>query len=285
MTYDISDRSLLRLAYTSSVNRPEFRELAPFDFFDFTINSNVAGNASLTTATIQNIDLRYEFYPSPSELISVGAFYKYFKDPIESFALSNSGTLSYTFINAQSATSYGLEVEIRKSFASLSQRKLFQNLSFVANGSLIQSNIELGNTVKTVDQSGAVVTVPVDNQDKSRPMMNQSPYLVNAGLYYNDEDKGWQFSILYNVFGRRIFIVGNDNSPTIYEMPRNILDFTAAKTFGKRLELRFGIQDILNNAFRLVQDSDRNGQITDRDQTIRSFKRGAYTTLGISYRF
>lgn len=122
--------------------------------------------------------------------------------------------------------------------------------------------------------------------------MNQSPYLINAGVYYANAN-GWQANVLYNVAGPRIFAVGNVNSPTVYEMPRNIIDLNVSKTFNKRWEVRLGIQDLLNQSIRLSQDFNRNSKIdkdvtsqtANADQTIRSFKRGSYSTLSLVYSF
>ncbi len=288
ISYDISDKSLLRLAYSMSVNRPEFRELAPFDFFDFPFNANVIGNSNLKTATIQNIDARWELYPSPEELISIGVFYKNFQNPIENFLLftSNLGSLSYSFVNSKSAISGGAEIEIRKSLGAITSNSFLQNLSIVTNASIIFTKIDLGTTVELPDPSGAVSRVDVASiQDQNRPMMNQSPYLINAGVYYNSENSGWQFSVLYNVYGTRLFAVGNPIVPSVYEMPRNVIDLAFTKRLTKKVEIRGGIQDILNQAVQLRQDADRNGKIDGNDPTVRSFRRGSVINLGLSYNF
>jgi len=83
--YNISDRSLFRVAYSRTVNRPEFRELAPFLYYDFELEQGVQGNPNLKTATIDNIDIRWEMYPNPGEALIVGAFYKAFSNPIEQY--------------------------------------------------------------------------------------------------------------------------------------------------------------------------------------------------------
>ncbi|TAG07393.1 MAG: TonB-dependent receptor [Cytophagia bacterium] len=289
ITYEMNDKSLVRAAYSMTVNRPEFRELVPFDFFDFNFNSFVIGNPELKTATIQNADLRWEYYPSVGELISVGVFYKHFTNPIETFLmLSNGGpnNLGYSFINAKTATNYGVEFEFRKSFAGLLDGKFFDNLSFSANASFIKSTVDLGDVVRSPQSDGSVSTLNVkDSQDKERPMVYQSPYLINAGFYYTDETSGWQASLLYNVFGRRIFAVGSINNPTMYEIPRNIIDLSIAKRVNKKVELRFGVQDLLNQAFLIKQDSNIDGAINGQDKTIRSFRRGQYMTFGFNYNF
>jgi outer membrane receptor protein involved in Fe transport len=285
LVYNLNDKQLVRLAYAYTVNRPEFRELAPFNYFDFALNADIIGNRNLTTAKIQNIDARWEYYPSPSELISFGAFYKHFRNPIENF-LREGSLISYTFINAQEATSYGVEAEVRKSFSELSSSRFIQNLTFVGNASYIISNVNLGDFV-TVDplvnrdplQVGALV-------DQNRPLQNQSPYLINGGFYYNDDELGLQVNALYNIFGKRLFAVGTINNPTIYEMPRGVLDLNINKSLGQKFELRLNLQDILNQRVRLEQDFNRDGKITGSDrQTVRSFRRGQYFTLGLVYNF
>jgi len=291
-TYKLSPKQNLRLAYSYTVNRPEFREQAPFSYYDFAFNADVRGNQTLVTSTIQNLDAKWEFYPADGEVLSVTGFYKFFDKPIENFLLPQANGLAYTFINSKSATSYGVELEARKSLAK-TDVSFLNNLTLVGNLSLIKSRIRLGDFVQAPDLSGAIQNYDLKGiTDAVRPMMNQSPYLVNLGLYYADA-KGWQANVLFNVFGPRIFAVGNINNPTVYEMPRNVLDLNVSKVFNKRFEVRLGIQDILNQAFRLDQDFNRNGKIdADRtsqtanaDQQIRSYRRGSYSTVSLVYSF
>jgi TonB-dependent receptor len=292
-TYKLSEQTNFRLAYSSTVNRPELRELAPFAYFDFNLLAEIRGNTELKTAKIQNIDAKWEFYPTPNELISITGFYKHFTDPIETFLIPQGNGLAYTFTNALSAQNYGVEVEFRKGFPN-SASIFLQNLQLVGNASLIQSRINLGETVRAPGLSGQVESYPLTNiTDSKRALANQSPYLINAGLYYADQNTGWQANILYNVAGARIFAVGNQNNPTIYEMPRNVVDLNISKLFNKRYEIRLGIQDLLNAKYRYVQDFNGDGKIgpdvtsesANADQNIRIFRRGQYITLTGIYTF
>ncbi|MGA0556877.1 TonB-dependent receptor domain-containing protein [Larkinella sp. VNQ87] len=289
--YKLSERTNLRLAYSSSVNRPEFRELAPFSYYDFNLLADIRGNTTLTTATIQNVDAKWEFYPSTGELISVTGFYKHFNKPVESFLLLQGNGFAYTFINAQSARNYGVEVEIRKGFAKAPSAFL-QNLTVVGNLSLIRSTVNVGDVVTAPDLGGEIQQYR-GVTDAERPLAGQSPYLINAGLYYTAPKTGWQANVLYNVFGQRIFAVGNIQNPTVYEMPRHVVDLNLTKQFNKKIELRLGIQDILNQYVRFAQDFNRDGKIgndatsasPDADQNIRKFRRGSYYTVSAIYTF
>lgn len=265
---------MLRLAYFQSVNRPEFRELAPFAYYDFNFNNVLYGNDSLQIATIHNADFRWEFYPTPNEIISVGAFYKYFLNPIEMFFVPGSGsggTRNFTFDNAAFAKSIGAEVEIRKSMQEVFTQKFLQDFSLLVNASYIISEVELG--------SKAI------GQQNNRPMMGQSPYIVNTGIYYDNKESQLQVNALYNVIGKRIFAVGTFGTPDIYEMPRNVVDLNISKGIGKHFSIKCSVQDILNNRVWLLQDSDENGLLDNRDETVMEFKRGTYFTLGVNAKF
>ncbi|HEX9958692.1 MAG TPA: TonB-dependent receptor, partial [Fibrella sp.] len=275
----------------ATINRPEFREIAPFEYYDFSLLATIRGNTTLTTATIQNVDAKWEFYPTPSELISVTGFYKHFRNPIESLLLLKPNVLSYTFMNAQSAQNYGVEIEIRKGFQE-SASEILKNLTVVGNLSLIKSRVDVGDVITAPDLGGEIQQYR-GLTTNARPLAGQSPYLLNLGVYYAAPRSGWQGNILYNVFGQRIFAVGNVDVPSIYEMPRHVVDLNLTKTLNNRIELRLGIQDILNQPFQLAEDFNRDGKIgTDvtsqtagADQTRRSFRRGSYYTVSAIYTF
>jgi len=272
--YNFSEKMLVRFAYGKTVNRPEFREMAPFGFYDFNYNLVKKGNPGLKTAFIHNFDLRWEYYPSPNEIIMAGIFYKRFLNPIESSFVPGAGTAGtkiFTYNNADMAESKGIEVEIRKSLEGLTGSKFIDNIFMVFNTALINSRVELGQ------QAG------LGQSYTERPMQGQSPFIVNAGLYYSDPVKSLQVSVLYNVIGKRIFMIGYDDYPEIYEMPRNLLDLTITKGIGEKLEIKAGVRDILNQEQLLLQDGNQDG-IFDRrnDQNIEYSFPGTVFSLGLS---
>ena len=271
-TYAFNQRSMLRAGASISVNRPEFREIAPAPYFDFVNLLEVIGNPNLDIATIYNGDVRYEFYPNPTELISIGGFYKYFNKPIESVFENTSGANTITFENAKNAYSYGLEAEVRKSLLDLSENKFVQNLSLVLNAALVKSEVQL------TDDRAAY-------QPGKRAMVGQSPYVLNTGVYYQNDDRQLQFNVLYNVIGPRIFAAGSNQRQAVYEMPRHQIDLSLTKGIGEHFEIKAGIQDLLNQKTRLIQDSNDDQKITDLDESFRAFRKGQYSTLGITYKF
>jgi outer membrane receptor for ferrienterochelin and colicin len=268
------DTTLIRLAYGKSVNRPEFRELAPFGFYDFSFNLVKKGSDSLRTPSIHNFDLRFEHYPNPGEMITVAFFYKKFIDPIETLFVPGGGSggiKTFTFGNAREAYSRGIEIEVRKSLQGLLPINFLSNLSLMLNASFIQSHVNLG--VASLGQSN------------ERPLQGQSPYIVNTGLFYQNE-KGFQMNILYNVIGRRIFIIGFDAYPDIYQMPRGVLDFNFSKKLKHNMEIKWNFQDVLNQDVLLIQDANRDG-VFDRnsDQVIQRYRPGRTMSIGFGYKF
>ncbi len=270
LTYNLTDKSLFRLAYGITINRPEFRELAPFNYYDFAFDVSRVGNPNLKTPTIHNADFRYEFYPSDGELISIAGFYKNFLNPIEAKVRFAGSGVSFTVDNAEKAYAIGAELEIRKSLKDLTASGFVDNLTLLLNASLIQSRVTTGFI----------------GQENNRQLQGQSPYLVNTGIYYNDVNSGWQVNVLYNVVGTRIFLVGDKElQPTVYEMPRNVIDLNLIKAIGEHWQVKIGIQDLLNQRFRLIQDSNLDQKIDSIDETYQSYRPGTYSTVGLSYKF
>lgn len=273
-SWNISKKSLVRAAWSNTVNRPEFRELAPFSFYDFSSNNVLYGNPALTTATVSNLDARLEMYPSMGDVVSLGVFQKSFTGPIEMFFVpgaGSGGTRNFTFKNAEKAESIGAEVEMHRSLNGIFKEGFLSHLGVLFNGSLIKSTVTLG--------SQAV------GQDNQRPMMGQSPYVVNAGLFYSDTDRKLQCNMVFNTFGKRLWAVGSFGTPDIYEMPTATLDATLSKSLGKHFDLKVGAQNLLNARTLMQQDSNADGKIGGKDEEIMSFRRGIYFSGGLSFRF
>lgn len=271
MSYDLTTTSLIRLAYSKTVNRPEFREIAPFSFYDFDNQADILGNGNLKVADIHNLDLRWEYYPSPTEFISIGTFYKRFINPIETTIDPGADNAVFLFNNADRATNYGAEVEIRKALAYTSASGFLNNTSLVLNAAYIFSEINLRNDGQLVERA-------------NRPMQGQSPYIVNAGLYYQHDKSGWQANVQYNVFGKRIALVGVPGAPTWWEMPRNLLDITVSKQLSPRTQLRLGISDLLNARILFREDANLDTNLGDAEtnKIVRQTRNGQYVSLTVA---
>lgn len=276
LTFSPNNKTNFRFAASRTVARPEFREIASFAFFDFETVASTAGTDSLKRSSIINGDIRWEYYPKPGEVLSLGAFYKNFTDPIE-LRLNEASTGSrrqYEFQNAEKATLYGVEAEFRKSLSFLGVKEWLSNLYFNGNVSLIFSEVTLGN----LDASGNKLP------GTDRPLQGQSPYLINAGFTY-DGASGTNVSLLYNRIGSRLALVGNTQFPDIYEKSRDLVDFQISqKIFKKKGEVRLTVGDILNQQIATYQNKDdKPGFKEGTDAIFSSFKQGTTFTLGFIY--
>jgi len=243
MTYNFTDRTLVRAAYGRTINRPEFREIAPFVYYNFEEKATYYGNPLLKNSYIDNVELRYEFFPNPGDMITLGGFFKHFQSPIEAHLTEYGSGLNYSYNNATSAESYGLEIDMRKSLINLESSgnflRTFRHFVLVFNAALIHSKLHTNDP---------------NERDKVRKMQGQAPYIINTGLFYENPKAGLMISALYNVIGEKIAYVGNASNPHMYQMPRNLLDITMNKKVGKYFILKAGIKDIFNQPVELRQN-------------------------------
>lgn len=270
-SYNITEKGLLRVAYAQTINRPEFREVSPLSYYDFTEKTSVRGNPDLKDCSIQNVDLRFEHYPTPNETFSVAAFYKHFSNPIEMVSVGTGS--SFSFENALGATNYGLELEVKRSLETMIGLK---NFTLSLNASYIYSRVEFANA----------------ETERSRPLQGQSPVVVNTALFYQNDKLGLSTSLMYNVMGKRIVVAAQLNQgqvviPDIYEMPRHVVDFSLNKKIGKKFELKFGIKDLLAQNFRTQQTYEylKDGVSKSATLTNKMYNPGRTWSLGVNYKF
>lgn len=278
-TYKINDQHQVRLSYGRSINRPEFREVSSSVYYDFDLASNVQGNTELKNCYVDNLDLRYEWYPSRGELISLAVFYKHFDSPIEwTYTVAGGTDLIYSYKNAKSANNYGVELDIRKNLGFIG----LKDFSWSFNGALIKSKVQF--------EKGA--------KEEDRPMQGQSPYLINTGIFYKNAPLKMDIALLYNRIGKRIIGVGrsegstgddsNSRVPHSYEMPRNTIDFSLAKKFGEHLELKLNVRDLLAEKIYYKQFADvtySDGSKKEVEEIARCYKPGRNIGLQAIYKF
>ena len=277
-TYSPNVRNAIRASASRTVARPEFREIAPFSFYDYEMNYGVNGNPDLKRTAILNGDLRYEFYPRGGEAITIGTFYKSFNDPIE-LRLDPSSVLdrrNYGYSNADKAYSIGAEFEVRKGLGFINSS--FETFSLFANLTYTYSEVTLASTSGTGGTTSS-----------TRPLQGQSPYLVNAGLQYNSKNTVWSGSLLYNRIGQRLALVGLPDLGfrDIYERPRDQVDIQLAKKiFQKKGELKIIWADLLNPAYMFYENVDNaKAYSASTDRLFSSYTPGSTITVGFTYDF
>lgn len=274
-TYNLNKKNLVRVAYGKSVNRQEFRELSSSVYYDFNLFSDVKGNPDLKQATINNVDIRFEHYPSKGEYVTLALFYKNFKNPIEWTYLDAGGSYTYTFENAKEANNWGVEADIKKDLAFIGLR----NFSLGLNAAYVYSKVNFCKGTSL---------------ERDRAMQGQSPYIINSSLFYDNNKLGISAGLMYNRIGKRIVGIGradtssggsiNNDVPDTYELPRDLIDLSFSKRIGERFELKASLKDILNQNITFTQYPkyvDSNGSVNERSQIAKQFSPGAYFSLSL----
>lgn len=272
LTWAYSDAAQLRLAYSRTVSRPDFRELSSAPYTDPLLDISVIGNPDLQQADIRSADLRWEYYFDALESFSVALFDKRFTRPIELVRTPASGDL-LELRNADSATNRGVELDLFRSFgfledagwvpAALRERLPWVDLYFGANYAWIDSEVDLGANAGI--QTSA-----------QRPLQGQSPYVANLSLAWIPGDGASEATLLYNVAGRRISKVGESGVPDEYEQPFSQLDFSYSRALpwdGWKLKLR--LRNLL----------DPEAEFRQGSETSRLWRKGREASLTLEWTF
>jgi len=246
----------VRAAYSYTLTRPRFRELAPFLFFDYVRRRSISGNPELVTTHIHNADLRWEWFPSEDEVFAVTAFYKQFVDPIEQVLTNVNGNA--TFENAEGGHLFGGELEARTTLGRITPA--LRRFRLGTNLAVMRSRVELGG------EAMMRLTSP------TRPLYGQSPFVVNVNV-------GWvhpavaDIHVLYNVIGARIIDVGAEGLPDTYERPVHRVDLVAARRLTDDLALKLGVSNLLGQRVRVEQG----------DVTVNGYSPGVSVSLGLDW--
>ena len=270
-SYSLTEKMNLRMAYSRTLARPNFRELAPFGSFDFVGDYFLVGNNDLQRTLIDNADLRYEFFPRASEIISLSTFYKNFINPIERaynpIAAAANPELNYRNVNQ--AVLYGAELEFRKSMDFI--YKGLANFTVGVNFMYVFSKVKI--------DSLELISIRANNAQHpgTRDMFGQSPYIINSFLNYTNDSLKFSANLSYNIAGPQLSVVVIGGAPDVYEQPRGQLDFNMSKYLGKNLSLKFSARNLLNSKY--LQTQTYKGE----EYVFQSYRTGSLFSLGINY--
>lgn len=284
--YALTEKQNLRFTYGRTIARPSFKELSFAQIVDPITNRIFNGSlfkypgwdGKLTSTRINNLDLRWEKFMEAGELLSASVFYKSFDDAIELVRIPAAQTSTeFQARNVGDGQVYGLELEVRKQMTFISPT--LSNLLFSGNITLVKSNIQMTDlefeSRKEFQKDGQVIT-------NTRDMAGQSPYVVNLGLSYMNQELGLNAGVFYNVKGRTLYIVGVGLYPDVYTEPYHGVNLSFNKSLGKegKTSIDFKIDNLLNDRVeKFYQSFGAQQQIFD------SMNPGMTFSLGISHRF
>ena len=234
----------------------EFRELAPFQFTEAASLRQVFGNPDLEIAEITNLDLRWEWFPSPGEVLTLSGFHKDLESPIEQVFISTAST-AYSYQNAEEGELYGAELGWRKGLGALAD--WLSPLTFEGNLAYIESEV-------SVRRGGIYQPTNLE-----RDLEGQSPYTVNLSLAYQDPDGTTRAGVYFNLFGERITAAGGSGVPDIVEQPRAQLDLTLKQGLWRDVELKLKAENLLDAEHLWEQSANGITRVQRRYTEGRSF--------------
>ena len=260
MKYQMNEKNSLRFAFSRTVTRPSFIEMAPFLYQESYGSAQIRGNADLQNGYNYNIDLRYELFEKNGDMLSITAYYKHLKAPIERVQTLSGGSAVHSFRNADNGMATGVEIEFRK--------EIVKDLRFGVNGSYMYTNVKL-------PEGGAYT-------NSQRALQGASPYLANADLTYSpafSNDHQLSVALLYNLQGPRIHSVGISGLGDIKQQPVHTLNFTGSYRFNRRFAVKLQVNDLLNQDILFKQEVPTTGDKVE----VERFRKGTGFEVGFSY--
>lgn len=209
LVYQLHPDTNLRFSASQTVNRPEFRELAPFRFTHIAGGFAVTGNPDLERALIRSLDARWEWFPSGGEVIAASLFFKDFEDPIEAIQLAGAEPVE-TFANVDGAENLGLELELRRNLAAFFGQR-FEDFTLIVNYAFVDSEVNL-------DPEETVLT------NESRSLVGQPDNVVNMILEWDRPESGTTLRLLTNFVDDKVFQAGSFGLPDVIEDSRTTVD-------------------------------------------------------------
>ncbi|NNK83579.1 MAG: TonB-dependent receptor [Flavobacteriaceae bacterium] len=277
LIYAATDNSNIRVSYSRTTARPSFKEASIAQIFDPISNRTFIGNGfgndffeAVRPTYVNNIDLRYELFRENGQMVALSGFYKDFTDPIETVFFPSSAE-QFTVSNLGNAKVIGAEVEFRQ--------RVINNLRFIGNFSYINSKLSMGDVEYDLRTLAARDGETIDRE---RPLQGQSPFLINAGFDYGNDDLGLQAGLFYNVQGKTLEVVGTGITPNVYTKPFNSLNFTFNKTFSKNKNSAIDLK--VTNILGDKRESDYES-FNSEDQLFSFRNPGTEISLGYSYKF
>jgi outer membrane receptor protein involved in Fe transport len=265
--YNFNENSIVRIAGSQSYTFPQFKETAPFKYQDISFSSQ--GNPDLKPSDNYNIDAKYEYYFSSSELITLTGFYKFIQNPIARSEIPSGGnTLTYLNVG-NDATVYGVELEARKSVYKIEDKDL--EIMAGLNTSVLVSNVNLdGNSV-------AQFTNATSNLEGA------TPFLLNADISINKkfEDNTFISSLVFNYFSERVYSIGTRGFENVLEKGIPTLDLVSSYEFHENYSIKLKATNLLNPDFQISRAGFNGGD----NVVLRNYKKGVNLSVGFSYNF
>jgi outer membrane receptor protein involved in Fe transport len=279
--YEVTEKANIRFATGLTYTKPVLIEALPITYINAD-GTSINGNPFLDNSDNLNIDLKYEFFPTNKEMFAMGVFGKRISNAIERSFQASAGGFQTTYFNTGDATLYGVELEFIFDFGRLSKNLSDFSLGF--NTSLMQTNVKVN---KFVTNSNGLLVESVETH-RDRELQGASKWLINSDLKYQFKfSESWSntISLVYSVFGKRIYSVGSRPFDHIYELPVSKLDFVWGSKLSDHFDLKLSADNILNPTVKMELGGDNNVDYIENSPTLQDYKKGVGFSLGLTYTF
>ena len=254
----------LRFGWSETAVRPDLREITGSSYIDPITGDLTRGNPGVTPSAVTNYDIRGEWFFGNGDNLTVTLFKKEIDKPIEFFeSAASDTTIAREILNANEATVEGVEIEFLKELGFLGP--VFDTL-------FVQGNVTVQDSELVCDPNNPGFSCEADAPTNPvRPLSGASDYVANFMLGFDSPDAKHTASIMFNVFGERLYVAGRNGSPDGFEQPFNSLDLTYFWYPTDNMTFKLKAQNVLNES------------ITIKREGIVVFEEDPGTTFSLSF--
>ncbi|MFI8376238.1 TonB-dependent receptor [Pseudomonas helleri] len=246
--YQLAKNTQVRAAWTNTVVRPTFGQLAP----GFVIDDDVAefGNPNLKPLESSNFDLGIEHFMGHAGTVSAFLFYKDIKNFVYNTDLAGSGewadfTEAHSYANGDSAKLYGLE---------LAYSQKFDWLPAPWNGVIMGANTTFSRSKASVEgfdaASGTTIKRDID-------LPSQSKTVGNLMLGWEDDKLSVRLSANYKSAYLYELAGINDKAHDSHVDAQTFVDFSARYSLTKDLQISFDAQNLTDQPYFVYSGNSR----------------------------
>lgn len=292
LKYALNDDQNLRFSASQTISLPEFKEVAPFVYES--VSQRIGGNPDLlgtkagqayvnvkdvSYSKILNLDLKYEWFISKSELFSIGAFYKEINNPINQVvAFDATGTQRY-FRTGDQARILGFEAEIRKNILLDDNDDAL--LSGGVNVTYMHTEQDLYNSI-----SG---TYSVSFRNDKEELQGASPIILNADINYSPTFGNYKptANLVFSYFSDRIDALGSGQLGNVIEKGIPTFDFILKNKVTSNFEINFAVKNILNPTVQYIRETNQGNIVvtSPNGKDVSDYKKGMHLGLELKYKF
>ena len=245
LSYRFTEKQNLRFSVYRALNRPDFVEVIPYNN---PRAGSLRGNPDLKPAYANSLDLRYEIYPQPEDVFSIGVFYKRITNAIEDIIAADGGTTPRNV--GTPTTNYGLELVAFKKIG---------NFSVSANYTYTHSVIS-DQAIDFIYKDSVLIGNPTVGY--KRTLVGQSPHIFNLAVSYYSRASGFKSSITYTLQGENLSATDNTHLHfNRFQANYHNLGLSFEQRLGRKFYLSLKVSNLLNSPIAWYMKEENNASI------------------------